>query len=164
VPSRRPHPHCTPFPPHEQLLVAAVGVAMLVVVVAMVVPRRFALSLLRSRTPYTPREQLLTAVVGVLVVVSVKGLVWGVVWAVVCLSFPCRSPPPCRHLVPPLLLAVVSSLPPRLLTSSLSWSVPVLPASSLPCLPRSPFVFHLPPPLILVGPIPPAIHPTSSCS
>jgi len=32
VPSRRPHPHCTPFPPHEQLLVAAVGGAVLVVV------------------------------------------------------------------------------------------------------------------------------------
>jgi hypothetical protein len=27
-----PHPHCTPFPPHEQLLVAAVGGAVLVVV------------------------------------------------------------------------------------------------------------------------------------
>ena len=32
VPSRHPHPHCTPFPPHEQLLVAAVGGAVVVVV------------------------------------------------------------------------------------------------------------------------------------
>ena len=30
VPSCRPHPHCTPFPPHEQLLVAAVGGAVVV--------------------------------------------------------------------------------------------------------------------------------------
>ena len=28
----RPHPHCTPFPPHEQLLVAVVGGAVMVVV------------------------------------------------------------------------------------------------------------------------------------
>ena len=32
VPSCRPHPHCTPFPPHEQLLVVAVGGAVMVVV------------------------------------------------------------------------------------------------------------------------------------
>jgi hypothetical protein len=30
VPSRHPHPHCTLFPPHEQLLVAVVGGAMVV--------------------------------------------------------------------------------------------------------------------------------------
>lgn len=32
VPSRHPHPHCTPFPPHKQLLVVAVGGAVVVVV------------------------------------------------------------------------------------------------------------------------------------
>src|SRR3984885_2630652 len=31
MPSRCPHPHCTPFPPHNQLLVAAVGGAVVVV-------------------------------------------------------------------------------------------------------------------------------------
>jgi len=116
MPSRRPHPHCTPFAPHEQLLVSAVGVAMLVVVVAMVVPRRFALSLLRSRTPYTPREQSLTAVVGVLVVVSVKGLAWGVVCCLVV-----APPPSSPHLV-------IVSVRPRL-----ARLVPPLPASSPLC-------------------------------
>jgi hypothetical protein len=32
VPSCHPHPHCTPFAPHKQLLVAAVGGAVVVVV------------------------------------------------------------------------------------------------------------------------------------
>ena len=32
VPSCHPHPHCTLFPPHEQLLMVAVGGAVLVVV------------------------------------------------------------------------------------------------------------------------------------
>jgi hypothetical protein len=132
-----PPSHCTLFAPHEQLLVAAVGVAMLVVVVTMVIPRRFALSLLRSHTLCTPCKQLLMMVVGVLVVVSVMGSVQGVVWAVACLPSPpssssSRSPPSSlllsRHCPSPLV-----SSPRHCLSPSPS------------CLPCRPYSTHNPP-------------------
>jgi hypothetical protein len=125
-----PPSHCTPFPPHEQLLVAVVGVAMLVVVVAMVVPRRFALSFLRSRTLCTPREQLLMMVVGVLVVI-------GVIWAVACVLSPLSSllshSPPSSSLLSHCCPSPLVSSPHHCLGPSPS------------CLPHQPYSTHNPP-------------------
>jgi hypothetical protein len=106
--------------PHPSLLAfAARGGECL-----LVVPCHFTLSLLHSRTLYTPHKQSLMAVVGVLVDVGVMGLVQGVIWAVVCLSFSPLPPlPPVVSLLP---------LPPHLLTLSLSRSTSILPASSPP--------------------------------
>ena len=86
VPSRRPHPRCTLFPPHEQLLVAAVGGAVVVGV-----PRHRLLSLssvvvVAISTCYPPHEQLLVrlgAGGGSFVTMGGRGGAMALVWVVV---------------------------------------------------------------------------------
>jgi hypothetical protein len=78
VPSRRPHPHCTLFPPHEQLLVVVVGGAMVVlagvvaIITVVVVLAPPSCHPHPCCTPFPLHEQLLVAVVGGAMVVLVE--------------------------------------------------------------------------------------------
>ena len=123
---RCPHPHCTPFPPHEQLLVAAVGGAVLVVVL------RHCLSLS-------------------LLLLSSSSLSLSCVVVVVCRHHCCVSPFPLCHPCLPLFpssfhppSSALAICPPPCLPSF----VISTPSSSLPLVPRPSFQ-PLPRPLLI---------------
>ena len=184
MPSHCPDPYCTPFPLHKQLLVAAVGGAVVVIIVGLSCTRHcrccchaFLLSPSSLHPVSTPRAvthgsgwgcclgggpqaSSVVVVFTIIILLFVVFVVFVIIIIVIVSPFPTIIPLTVSFtLICPCHLASYSPSHPPHSSFQPPPHLLLIPSSS----PPHPLLIPQPS-TIIVGPIPPTIHPTSSGS